>query len=519
MSVYSAIQFLMWLLIAASVIAVVAARIRVPYTVALVLGGLALGSFHLPFVDVLLNNRTNWVTPDITLGIFLPPLLFEGSLKLNLRELRENALPISLLATVGVLLATLVAGFAAHWALGLPLLVALAFGAITAATDPISVLSIFKEMTVPKKLSVIVEGESLFNDGVAAVLYGILVAGITSGNLGIGEGVRHFVVEVAGGVVVGLLLGYLSSKVLETIDDPQVEITLTTVLAYGSYLLAQSLQLSGVIATVSAGLMLGNLGAKVGMSARTRVALWGFWGYFSFIINSLVFLLIGLQVHFGALIASWRVNLLAIGAVFLGRMLSVYGLIPVSNMFRAGVPLRWQHVLVAGGIRGALSLALALSLGSNFPHREQILATTFAVVAFTIVSQGLAIRPLLAFFGMSCPAEGDYERARVQQMSIFAAQSELEGLLRNQTLTQPAFEQLRVELNARLEQINTKLTQLYGEDESRIVSEVRIARKKLINAEKSSIEEAQLDGLISPRTADKMIEESDRQLDLLSNQG
>lgn len=178
-------------------------------------------------------------------------------------------------------------------------------------------------------------------------------------------------------------------------------------------------------------------------------------------------------------------------------MLSVYGLIPVSNMFRAGVPLRWQHVLVAGGIRGALSLALALSLSSNFPHREQILATTFAVVAFTIVSQGLAIRPLLAIFGMSCPAEGDYERARVQQMSIFAAQSELEGLLRNQTLTQPAFEQLRVELNARLEQINTKLTQLYGEDESRIVSEVRIARKKLINAEKSSIEEAQLDGLIS----------------------
>ena len=148
---------------------------------ALVLGGLALGSLHLPFVDVLLSNRASWVTPDITLGIFLPPLLFEGSLKLNLRELRENALPITLLATVGVLVATLAGGFAAHWALGLPLLVALAFGAIMAATDQISVLPIFKEMTVPKKLSVIVEGESLFNDGVAAVLYGILVAGITSG--------------------------------------------------------------------------------------------------------------------------------------------------------------------------------------------------------------------------------------------------------------------------------------------------------------------------------------------------
>jgi len=519
MTVYSAVQFLMWLLIAASVIAVVAARMRVPYTVALVLGGLALGSFHLPFVDVLLRNRTSWVTPDITLGIFLPPLLFEGSLKLNLRDLRENALPIGLLATLGVLLAGLVAGFAAHWALGLPLLVALAFGAITAATDPISVLSIFKEMTVPKKLSVIVEGESLFNDGVAAVVYGILVAGITSGNLGIGEGVRHFVVEVTGGIAIGLFLAYLSSKVLATIDDPQIEITLTTVLAYGSYLLAQSLQLSGVIATVSAGLMLGNLGAKVGMSARTRVALWGFWGYFSFIINSLVFLLIGLQVHLGDLVESWRVNLLAIGAVFLGRMLSVYGLIPVSNLFRAGVSLRWQHVLVAGGIRGALSLALALSLSADFPHREQILATTFAVVAFTIVAQGLAIKPLLAFFDMSGPVEGEYERARVQQRSILAAQSELEELLRNQTITQPAFEQLRVEFNARLEQINTELARLYGEDESRIVAEIRVARKKLINAEKSSIEAAQQDGLISQRTADRMIEESDERLDHVVNQG
>jgi CPA1 family monovalent cation:H+ antiporter len=116
MTVYSAVQFLMRLLIAASVIAVVAARVRVPYTVALVLGGLALGSFHLPFVDVLLSNRASWVTPDITLGVFLPPLLFEGSLKLNLRKLRENALPITLLATVGGLVATLAAGFAAHWA-------------------------------------------------------------------------------------------------------------------------------------------------------------------------------------------------------------------------------------------------------------------------------------------------------------------------------------------------------------------------------------------------------------------
>jgi monovalent cation:H+ antiporter, CPA1 family len=173
MSTNFAVEFLIWILIAASVIGVLAARLRIPYTVALVLGGLALGSIsvHLPIAATLVNHRPDWLTPDVTLVVFLPALLFEGSLKIQLRHLRDNALPILLLATIGVLAATLVTGFAAHWALGLPILVALVFGAITAATDPISVLSIFKEMAVPQRLSITVEGESLFNDGTADCKY------------------------------------------------------------------------------------------------------------------------------------------------------------------------------------------------------------------------------------------------------------------------------------------------------------------------------------------------------------
>ena len=293
-------------------------------------------------------------------------MLFEGSLKLQFRQLRENALPILLLATLGVLVATLVTGFAAHWVLGLPVLVALVFGAITAATDPISVLSIFKEMAVPQRLAVIVEGESLFNDGTAAVLYGILVAGVASGNLGIWTGVQNFLVEVLGGIALGGGLGYLFSKLTQKIDEPQIEITLTTVLAYSSYLAAQSLHVSGVIATVAAGVTVGNLGTRIGMSPRTRIALWSFWEYVSFVVNSLVFLLIGLQVSVGTLLHAWRPTLLAIGTVCLGPVLSVYGLVPISNLFSLKIPLRWQHILVAGGIRGALSLALALSLAQHF---------------------------------------------------------------------------------------------------------------------------------------------------------
>jgi len=159
-----AVEFLIWLLIAASVIAVAAARLRIPYTVALVLGGFVLGSVHLPILESLISHKPDWLTPGVSLVVFLPALLFEGSLKLQVRQLRENALPILLLATVGVLAATLITGFAAHWVLGLPVLVGLVFGTVTAATDPISVLSIFRDVAVPRRLSVIVEGESLFNE-------------------------------------------------------------------------------------------------------------------------------------------------------------------------------------------------------------------------------------------------------------------------------------------------------------------------------------------------------------------
>ena len=157
------------------------------------------------------------------------------------------------------------------------------------------------------------------------------MAGVGSELVGITAGVRNFVIEVLGGVAVGTILGYVFSKFTQKIDEPSIEITLTTVLAYGSYLAAQSLHVSGVIATVAAGLTVGNLGARISMSPRTRIAVWSFWEYLSFIVNSLVFLLIGLQVRIGTLLRDWRATLLAIATVVLGRALSVYGLVPISN--------------------------------------------------------------------------------------------------------------------------------------------------------------------------------------------
>ena len=391
----SGIEFLVWLLIAAAIIAILAKRLRIPYTVALVVGGLLLGTVRIPLLSPLQSgNRPDWLTPDVILILFLPALVFEGSVKLDLRELLRNSVPLLLLANAGVLLAAFATGYIVHWLIGLPVLVALLFGSIISATDPISVLAIFKDLKVDKRLSLIIEGESLLNDGTAVVLFGILFGAVAE-RLSIPRGVAQYFLAVAGGALLGSALGYLASRLTGTVDDPQIEITLSTILAYGSYLLAFHLHLSGVIATASAGLILGNFGSKTGMSVRTRTAMESFWEYVSFVMNSLVFLLIGLEIHVRQLLRNWTFVALAVVAMLLGRVLSVYLLVPLSNRFAENISFRWQPVIVWGGLRGALALALALSLPGTFPYREQILDLTFGVVIFSIVVQGLTIKPLL----------------------------------------------------------------------------------------------------------------------------
>jgi CPA1 family monovalent cation:H+ antiporter len=259
MTANSSVEFLIWLLIAASVIAVIAKRIRIPYTVALVLGGLLLSVVRLPALAPLhQGNRPDWLTPDVILTLFLPALLFEGSLKIDLRHITTDIVPLLLLANLGVLIATLVTGFVIYYAVGISLIVALLFGSMVSATDPISVLSIFKEVAVDERLSVLVEGENLLNDGTAVALFQILLASAVGGG-GLVWRAKQFLLSVVGGALLGLGLGYIVSTLTKRIDDAQIEITFTTILAYGTFLLARHLHLSGVIATVAAGLVIWQL--------------------------------------------------------------------------------------------------------------------------------------------------------------------------------------------------------------------------------------------------------------------
>jgi Na+:H+ antiporter len=230
-----------------------------------------------------------------------------------------------------------------------------------------------------------------------------------------------------------------------------------------------------------------------------------------------VFLLIGLEVRVTEILHAWQATLLAIGAVLLGRAISVYTVAPINNIFAEKVSRRWQHVLVWGGMHGALSLALALSLDQTFPYRDQILTMTFGAVAFTIIVQGLTIKPLLRGLGVSTSKEDDYERARVWQIALAAAQGELDSMLRSHLISLPVYDRYRHEIEEQLEKAEGNIAEIYRKDEARASGEVHLAKVRLIAAEKSSIEEAVHDGLISAQSARSMIDAADKELDLLTN--
>lgn len=500
------IEFLLWLLIAASVIAVFTSRLKIPYTVALVLGGLLIDLFHLPIA------ASFTLTPEIVLILFLPALLFEAGLNINIRHLKENLGPIMLLAIVGVLLSTFITGYSIHWLTGMTLLPALLFGSLITATDPISVIAILKELGVSKRLAVILEGESLLNDGTAIVLFQILLAAVITGEASVGEGVRNFFVMALGGTALGLVLGYGMSRITSRIDDARIEITLTTILAYGAYLVAEHLHVSGVIATVVAGLMVGNYGVEIGMSPRTRVALWTFWEYLVFVINSLVFLLIGIEVHIFDLLGAWQSIALAVLTVIASRALAVYVLIPLSNRFSPAIRWPWRHVLVWGGLHGTVSLALALTLERDVPYRDEILTLTFGVVTFSLLVQGMTTKPLLQWLGVSSSRENEYDTIKVQQMALTSAERELRDLLENHVISAPVFERLRTDLDTQVEAAHKQMEQMYAEDTGLADDEVRIARTRMLVAEKSTIQRAMIDGLISLHTGEELMARIDEKL-------
>lgn len=482
------------LLMIASAVAVAVKFARIPYTIALVLTGLFVGiSGLLPEVPM---------TKDFVFLVILPPLLFEAALNMDINELRSNLKTISLLAFLGVLVTTLIVGYSLSLLLGLSLAMALLFGAMISPTDPVSVLASFKTLNAPKRLSTILEGESILNDGAAVVVFAILLEMLRSGEINLAWGVAEFVIVCAGGAIVGFALGYLTYRILSSIDDPFVEISITIILAYSSFIISEHLHVSGVIAVVASGLVVGNYGKAFSMSPSTRVILTDFWAVVVFLVNSIVFILIGTNTHFD--IVHWKEIAVAVAAVIVSRALIVY---PVMWRY-----LRiWRHIVFWGGLRGAIPIALALSL-SGVEGFETISAMTFGVVLFSLVVQGLTLEVFAK------RVFGDERREKVEEVlaryiAARSAEYELSRAIESGKIAEPLAAELVYEIRQEVQELQRELENL--RDTSWITRRVR---KYVLDAKKSAVRDAVSRGVISHEVARRVVEEIDSEISRLEEE-
>jgi CPA1 family monovalent cation:H+ antiporter len=389
---------------AAALVTLFARRIHLPYTVALVAFGIVVGAVAQPL-------RVE-ITPELVLVVLLPALIFEASYQTDFAKLRPSISGVALLAGPGVFISAALIAVALHFGAGLPAPQAFVVGAMLSATDPAAVIATFKRLGSPRRLSTLVEAESVFNDGTGIVVFAIAVAFVTRPVGPLEIGFTFFAVTIVS-TMLGAVAGYAASRILPSVGDHLIEISLSVVLAYGTYLAADALHQSGIIATAVAGIVLGNYGRRRGLSPKTEEALDTVWEFVAFLATAFVFLVVGFSIAVHSLVSVAVPIAWAIAATLAGRAVIVYGLLGTWRLAgramgrRRGraagprltrraprpatdegvIPLTWLHVIFWSGLRGAVSTALALSLPNDFPNRAELQAITFGVVLFTLVVQ------------------------------------------------------------------------------------------------------------------------------------
>ena len=380
------------LLMVAAVVAIACQRLRLPYSAGLVVAGIGMA--------LIAPGSTPPLTRDLIFFIFLPPLIFEAAIQIPWAPFRRELPLLGVLVTVGIVLAALVVAGGMHWLVGWSWIGAGLFGVLIAATDPVSVIAAFRQLHVQPRLHLLVEAESLLNDGVAAVGFAILTAIAAGGAASAGAVSVQLLVTVAGGIACGAAVAVPLILLAGRAEDRLVEVALTQVIAYGSFLLAEEFHFSGVLATLTAGLVVGNWGFIGAISDDGRKGVLNHWEFVAFLINSIVFLLIGGQgaaMPVGAVLAAAGA---AVVLALVGRAATVYPVTLAFAQSRLRVPWGYKHVLFWGGLRGALALALALALPATLPERGEIVTVAFAVVAFSILVQGLTMPWLIARLGL-----------------------------------------------------------------------------------------------------------------------
>ncbi len=489
---------LITLLLIACAVGILTKIVKLPYTIALVIIGSIIGFLSLlPEIEL---------TKEIVFLIILPPLLFEGALNTDLQHLKDNLKPVGLLSTLGVLFSVLVVGYIIHVTLSLPLEIALLFGAMITPTDPVSVLATFKTLGAPKQLTTIVEGESILNDGTAVVIFAIILEMVRGGNFDLVYAATKFVFVCGIGALIGFAIGYATYRAMRRIDDAEIEVALTIVTAFSSFLMAEALHGSGVIAVVIAGLMVGNYGRILAMSPSTRVTLSVFWGMVVFLINSVVFLLIGLDI--AANLSGYGMEILiAIAAVILSRTV-VY---PILSLPGLKMPASWKHVVFWGGLRGTIPVALALSLG-DVPYRSLLASMTLGVVLFSLIVQGLSLELLIRRIFRRDERIEDFETSVARFIALNSAMKELRRMISFGEVPEEIGRKVTDELSEEIERVRVEMETRSKELMPEL--EVEVWRKVLIAA-KGALRDAILRGQISDEAARKVEAEIDAKLQSL----
>lgn len=384
------------LLFVAAIVAMVTRKFSLPYSVGLVAAGIGL--------VLVAPGSSPPLTPDLIYFVFLPPLVFEAAIQIPWPPFRRELPLLLALVFLGVILATAVVAAGMHYLSGWSWIGALLFGVLIAATDPVSVIAAFKQVAVARRLHLLVEAESLLNDGVAAVGFAILVAVAAGGAVTVSALSLQLLVTIVGGVAAGAAVAVPMILIAGRTEDSLVEITLTMLIAFGSFLLAEHFHASGVLATLTAGMIVGNLGFCGSISEGGKAGVLHHWEFVAFLINSLIFMLIGGREATMPILIVVEAAGMAILLSLLGRAVAVYPVVAAFGRTRLRVPWAYKHILFWGGLRGALALALALALPRSITERNEIIVVAFAVVAFSIFVQGLTMPWLMRKLGLIEPA-------------------------------------------------------------------------------------------------------------------
>lgn len=511
------------LLFIAIIVSIGIRRIRLPYSIGLVVAGFSVGYLQL------VPSFT--ITPELVFYIFLPPLLFDAGFNASLTNLKQNWKIIFTLAVPGTIVSVALVGSIAHFVMDIPWMSALLFGALIVPTDTVSILSVFKELKIPARLSTIVEGESLFNDGTAIIVFKLILGLILAEQYNVTDinyatFSWHLLLSYTGGLMLGAAVGYGAGWLMRRLKDPLVEIMFTVMLVYGMYIIAEKIEISSIIAVVTASMMIGHYRQKLGMSPTTQIALSSFWNFTAFAINSILFILIGLQLNFNTLLGNIGIILIGLLAVNIGRIAFIYPFSNILNFFLARrastkhdiLPIKWQHVMALGNLKGSLSMALVISLPDTLLYKNQLVALTFGIVFLSLVIQGTTLRPILRRFQLQTipPEQIEFDKRQGLILSAKAVLASLQSEYTSGMITTSVYHTLKEQYEFTIENAEKSLHRLQDKNPSLADAHLQSSYYQMLILQRTVIQNAQTHNIISDDAAADLLKNFDQQMAALT---